>query len=570
MKTWGRGKKRLTEKEKEASIKWQHERVKIANLIARKPEIKKICCICGKEGKILHNRENPYYITFICDECKKDSENINKAEKTRFDVREKLDKANLCVSNFSDTEINQLVNGYINNQESIEKYCEKNNISRHQFNQIIDRYKKLFPPKDISTEVKEYFKLTQRKIINKKIENIKAKPFENIKLTEGEVKEIVEKVKNLIHDNLKYSYKIPKERKLLLENTKENKELSRNEQIDKQIFITESKCRLYCNYLSNKDKEQKNLLQTIFRMLDIISDNTPNAEYIATIFRPCVTFLKKTSKKQYLKMRKLEESYYQNFKREYDKLCNLKYGAEIVDTYGDLAITNVPKIEEKYIKLKEKITKNDLQYLELTEEKIDYLCSDVDDNITDYFKHLHHKPEDMFAIFINYHLYNSESINVCEIYELMNAFRSIVDLIVNKYEKIIKDKEPKIYYIKDNNNNLGWKYHKLYFSNIEQIEIKEICELLEEYDQIKLKIKKEIEKLSADMEFLISEFNMMDIPTEGINGYDLNKIDIFQDLFKLVLAKEVVLEDYIRWIFCIDGAEEPKYDFSVGSNFLWQ
>lgn len=415
----------------------------------------------------------------------------------------------------------------------------------------------------------ECFKNKIDAIINKKIKNIKVKHFGNIKLTEGEVKEKVEKVKNLIHDNFKYSYKIPKERKLLLENIKENKELSRNEQIDKQICITEPKCRLYCNYLSNKDEEQKNLLQTIFRMLDIISDNTPNAEYIATIFRPCVTFLKKTSKKQYLKMRKLEESYYQNFKREYDKLCKLKYGAEIVDSYGNLAITNVSKIEEKYIKLKEKITKNDLQYLELTEEKIDYLCSNVDDNITDYFKHLHHKPEDMFTIFINYHLYNSKSINVCEIYELMNAFRNIVDLIVNKYEKVIKDREPKIYYIKDNNNNLVWKYHKLYFSNIEQIEIKEICELLEEYDQIKLNIKKEIEKLSADMEFLISEFNMMDRPTEGSNGYDLNKIDIFQDLFKLVLAKEVVLEDYIRWVFCIDGAEEPEYDFRVGSNFLW-
>ena len=34
MKTWDRGKKRLTEKEKEASIKWQHERV---NIIAMRP-----------------------------------------------------------------------------------------------------------------------------------------------------------------------------------------------------------------------------------------------------------------------------------------------------------------------------------------------------------------------------------------------------------------------------------------------------------------------------------------------------------------------------------------------------
>ena len=129
----------------------------------------------------------------------------------------------------------------------------------------------------------ECFKNKIDAIINTEIKNRKVKPFGNIKLTEGEVKEIVEKVKNLIYDNFKYSYKIPKERKLLLENTKENKKLSRNEQIDKQICITEHKCKLYCNYLSNKDEEQKNLLQTIFRMLDIISDNTPNAEYIATI-----------------------------------------------------------------------------------------------------------------------------------------------------------------------------------------------------------------------------------------------------------------------------------------------
>lgn len=79
MKTWDRGKKRLTEKEKEASIKWQHERVKIANLIARKPEIQKICCICGKEGKILHNRENPYNVIILCNNCRQDPESIKKA-----------------------------------------------------------------------------------------------------------------------------------------------------------------------------------------------------------------------------------------------------------------------------------------------------------------------------------------------------------------------------------------------------------------------------------------------------------------------------------------------------------
>ena len=168
MKTWDRGKKRLTEKEKEASIKWQHERVKIANLIARKPEIQKICCICGKEGKILHNRENPYYITFICDECKKGPENINKAEKTRFDVREKLDKANLCVHNFKDDQIIEMVESYMNDIISVGDYCDKIGISRHQFNQIIDRYKKLFPRKNMDRIIKN----RTRKVQSEKLKRI--------------------------------------------------------------------------------------------------------------------------------------------------------------------------------------------------------------------------------------------------------------------------------------------------------------------------------------------------------------------------------------------------------------
>ena len=80
MKTLKRGRgNKATPKEKKVAMQWQYERVKIANLIARKPEIQKICCICGKEGKILHNRENPYNVIILCNNCRQDPESIKKA-----------------------------------------------------------------------------------------------------------------------------------------------------------------------------------------------------------------------------------------------------------------------------------------------------------------------------------------------------------------------------------------------------------------------------------------------------------------------------------------------------------
>lgn len=156
MKTWDRGRKKATPEQKEASMKWQNERVRIANLIARKPEIQKVCCICGKEGKILHNKKDPYYITFICDECKKEPNNLIIAEESRFDLRTKLDKANLCIHTLSNEQITRIVLGYMNenNITSIGEYCKEIKISRHQFNQIIKRYCELFPNQRINERIK--------------------------------------------------------------------------------------------------------------------------------------------------------------------------------------------------------------------------------------------------------------------------------------------------------------------------------------------------------------------------------------------------------------------------------
>ena len=47
-----RGRKQATQEHKKEMQEWQNTRVKIINLVARKPEIEKTCCICGNPGKI--------------------------------------------------------------------------------------------------------------------------------------------------------------------------------------------------------------------------------------------------------------------------------------------------------------------------------------------------------------------------------------------------------------------------------------------------------------------------------------------------------------------------------------
>lgn len=162
----GRGNK-ATPEERKIAMQWQNERVKIANLIARKPEIPKICCICGKEGKILHNRKDPYYITFICDECKKEPNNLIIAEESRFDLREKLEKSNLCVTNFTKEQVIRIIVGYMNDIISLGDYCDKIGISRHQFRQLVQRYKTLFPKQDIEQLIKNRTKKVQSEKLKK-------------------------------------------------------------------------------------------------------------------------------------------------------------------------------------------------------------------------------------------------------------------------------------------------------------------------------------------------------------------------------------------------------------------
>ena len=146
-----------------------NERVKIANLIARKPEIPKICCICEKEGKILHNRKAPYYITFICDKCKKNRNNLIIAEEARFDLRTELDTFHLCMDILNNEQVIKYVEVYIKSQELIGDYCVSNNISRYQFNKLMNRYNKRYPKRNIYSKVKRHSSEIRSKLMKEKI-----------------------------------------------------------------------------------------------------------------------------------------------------------------------------------------------------------------------------------------------------------------------------------------------------------------------------------------------------------------------------------------------------------------
>ena len=165
-RTWARGKKPLTPEQKIKALNWNKTRVKIANMVARKKELDKSCCICGNPGNILHNKKNPYNIAFICDECRKDPEKLKEAENLRFDIRSKLNLQNLNITNYTKDGIKTIVEDYIkkpeNKTKSIGEYCKQIGLSRYQFNIIIEKYEELYPSSNMKEQVRNRFRKVQR------------------------------------------------------------------------------------------------------------------------------------------------------------------------------------------------------------------------------------------------------------------------------------------------------------------------------------------------------------------------------------------------------------------------
>ena len=146
--------KQETDKLTEEEI--QTLRVKIANMVARDKTIDRRCCICGKENaEILHNQENPYFITFLCRTCRTNEDNVKKAEKTRFNLREhksKLkelsnNKTYLHTNQYTPETVKNIVDRYLfkTQDKNFGEYCKEIGLSRYQFNSVLDLYSSYFP-----------------------------------------------------------------------------------------------------------------------------------------------------------------------------------------------------------------------------------------------------------------------------------------------------------------------------------------------------------------------------------------------------------------------------------------
>lgn len=135
---------------------WENDRVKISHYV-RRNNIEKKCVICGKQGSILHNRENPYMIAFICDDCRKDPKKLEEAEKLRFDIRDRAPKKGSHILKTSTDEyVTSIVSGYLQDTLPIREYCKKKNISNRQFHTILNRYKELYPQQPIDSYIKSH------------------------------------------------------------------------------------------------------------------------------------------------------------------------------------------------------------------------------------------------------------------------------------------------------------------------------------------------------------------------------------------------------------------------------
>lgn len=135
---------------------WENTRAKISHYV-RRNGIDKSCAICGKPGIIMHNKENPYMIAFICEDCKKDPEKEAIAEKARFDVRNKVPKRGTHILKTSTDEyVTEVIENYLQDVLPIREYCKEVGISNRQFHTILTRYKEIYPEQPIDSYIKSH------------------------------------------------------------------------------------------------------------------------------------------------------------------------------------------------------------------------------------------------------------------------------------------------------------------------------------------------------------------------------------------------------------------------------
>lgn len=140
-----------------------------------------------------------------------------------------------------------------------------------------------------------------------------------------------------------------------------------------------------------------------------------------------------------------------------------------IEKEGIIALTKVPEITRKYNRLREEVAKhNNPKHIKVTDEKLEMLYSVDEDDIDSVRVHIacidiSREIKEMLDEINNFR----KNISFHNLMELIEILEIISNIISDKFEKIIKDKD----FTKD----------EVYFSNLEHISVAEICELIDEY-----------------------------------------------------------------------------------------
>ena len=148
----------------------KHQRVYIKNFINRRFIGEKQCAVCSSNENlsVIHNKENPYQISFICRDCKskltrKDLENLPKVDILKnIEVNKRYSHSKDLIL---DSKMKFIVEHSLETDLSMMNYLKSHNISYHRFKIATKIYEKEVAP--IEKDIKNHFKRLRVKNISK-------------------------------------------------------------------------------------------------------------------------------------------------------------------------------------------------------------------------------------------------------------------------------------------------------------------------------------------------------------------------------------------------------------------
>lgn len=353
------------------------------------------------------------------------------------------------------------------------------------------------------------------------IEEIQRKEPKSLDITEKETKEKVQKFKNNIIDYLKVDVQaFPKELEQAYRPL-----IQRNQ----DMYL----CKKYFENLIIIQEKKNEIQRKYIYCLNSLKDSIPNNQnYIYNIFLPCNLFFEKEYKDNMKKLNKL----YDFYDRKSNQLVISSSKMQGKKQYGFSIVKDVLKIEKKYNELRKNVYfHNNPKHLKVTGEKIECLYLDKPFDITTDIHVLLDKKRNLIENFADMHLYKSATVNLVKIKKLLDLLEYVSKMINSKYDSVIKNK----------------KFNKkiVYFSNLEQLTIFEICELLEEFYNIKNLIDDEFLKFIRDEKYLKEEYNICDYDYFYVYDLLINSNEKIEEPYIVGTDEEENIKIYLQEIF---------------------